>query len=96
MFPELTVAVTLSPLPERLKARGGHGEGICHSLSAKLNTEENLESRLVCTERSENWLKNTCCLLDQRSAGSDVMGLWPQIHVLCAPCAAAEEHVHPS
>lgn len=66
MFPELTVAVTLSPLPERLKARGGHGEGICHSLSVKLNTEENLESRLACTERSENWLKNTCCLLDQR------------------------------
>lgn len=44
MFPELTVAVTLSPLPEWLQARGGHGEGICHSLSVKLNTEENLES----------------------------------------------------
>lgn len=94
MFPELTVAVTLSPLPERLKARGGHGEGICHSLSVKLNTEENLESRLV---RSENCLENACCLLEQLSgASSDVMGLWPQIHVLCAPCAAAEEHVHPS
>lgn len=53
MFPEHTVAVTLSPLPKRLKARGGHGEGICHSLSVKLNTEENLESRLFCRNTLE-------------------------------------------
>lgn len=42
MFPELTVAVTLSPLPERQR----RGEGFCHLLSVKLNTEEYLEASL--------------------------------------------------
>ena len=26
----------------------------------------------------------------------DVVGLWPEVHVLCVPCAAAGEHVHPA
>lgn len=50
MFPEPTVFLTHSP-PQWLKAREGHREGICHSLSVKPSTERYLESNwwsLVC------------------------------------------------
>lgn len=50
MFPEPTVFLTHSP-PQWLKAREGHREGICHSLSVKPSTERYLES---------NWWSPVC------------------------------------
>lgn len=50
--------------------------------------------------KSFKWRKLTNLLIARwisvTGDDGDVMGLWTQIHVLCAPCAAAEEHVPPA
>lgn len=119
MFPELTVAVTLSPLPQRHRRGGGilssalsqvkhrgvpggqsgrgwrraaaEGDDLSLSRALRKATTETLKS-YKCSELavppSDHW---TIVI----GAGSHVVGLRPQIRVLRAARAAAEEHVHP-